>query len=94
MADRAPKYRFIRRLGSGGMAEVFEAAIVGAEGFERRVAIKRILPSLSGDETFAGMFVNEARISSSLRLTGTDELPDGALLMGVATSHSDVFEAE
>jgi serine/threonine protein kinase len=60
------RYEFGRRLGGGGMAEVFLATVVGAEGFQRQVAIKRVLPSYSGDATFAQMFINEAQISSLL----------------------------
>jgi serine/threonine-protein kinase len=63
----AQKYRYEQRLGGGGMAEVFLAHTVGAEGFQRPVAIKRVLPSLSQDAQFATMFVNEARISAMLR---------------------------
>ncbi len=65
-APHAPhrKYRFGARIGGGGMAEVFRGTVVGAEGFERPVAIKRMLPSVSEDPEFAAMFVNEARISS------------------------------
>jgi serine/threonine protein kinase len=61
------KYQYERRLGGGGMAEVFLAHTVGAEGFQRPVAIKRVLPSFSQDAQFATMFVNEARISAMLR---------------------------
>jgi serine/threonine-protein kinase len=63
----AGKYKFERRLGGGGMAEVFLAHTVGAEGFQRPVAIKRVLPSFSEDAQFSTMFVNEARISAMLR---------------------------
>jgi len=48
------------------MAEVYRATLVGAEGFARQVAIKRILPTLSADPMFAEMFVNEARLASML----------------------------
>ena len=34
------------------MAEVFKAKTVGVEGFERIVALKRILPSIAEDEEF------------------------------------------
>ena len=61
------KYRLEQRLGGGGMAEVFLASTMGAEGFQRPVAIKRVLPSFSQDAQFATMFVNEARISAMLR---------------------------
>ena len=48
------------------MAEVFLASTVGAEGFSRRVAIKRVLPGYSDNPAFAKMFIDEARISSRL----------------------------
>ncbi len=48
------------------MAEVFLGSAMGAEGFQRRVAIKRVLPGYSDNAAFAKMFVAEARISSQL----------------------------
>ncbi len=48
------------------MAEVFLGTSIGAEGFMRRVAIKRVLPDLSDNPEFARMFVAEAKISSRL----------------------------
>jgi len=65
--SQGTKYEYQRRLGGGGMAEVFLASTVGVEGFTRPVAIKRVLPSFSEDPSFATMFVNEARLSSILR---------------------------
>jgi serine/threonine protein kinase len=68
MAEGASeKYRLGERIGGGGMAEVFEATLVGVAGFARPVAVKRMLPSLSSDLTFGEMFVNEARIASLLQ---------------------------
>jgi serine/threonine protein kinase len=61
-----PRYLLERRLGAGGMAEVFRARQVGAEGFARRVAVKRVLPSYSQDAVFAQMFISEARLVSHL----------------------------
>ncbi len=63
----AKKYRFTRRLGGGGMAEVWLASVSGAEGFSRPVAIKRILAEHSANPEFARLFIKEARISSQLR---------------------------
>src|SRR5688572_26090205 len=60
------KYRLDRRLGGGGMAEVFSGAAIGAEGFSRQIAIKRVLPGYSENPGFAQMFVAEAQISSRL----------------------------
>ncbi len=48
------------------MAEVFRAKSFGVEGFERIVAIKRILPQMAEDEEFIKMFKDEARIASQL----------------------------
>src|SRR4051812_19709456 len=59
-------YRLQRRLARGGMAEVFLARLIGVEGFERRVAIKRILPHLSDSEEFRAMFLDEARLAAQL----------------------------
>jgi eukaryotic-like serine/threonine-protein kinase len=61
------KYRLDTRLGGGGMAEVFIASIQGAEGFSRRVAIKRVLPGYSENPQFSQMFVAEAQISSRMQ---------------------------
>jgi serine/threonine protein kinase len=60
------KYLLLERIGVGGMAEVFRAKTFGAEGFERLVAIKRILPHLVEDEDFVKMFVDEAKIAVRL----------------------------
>jgi serine/threonine-protein kinase len=61
------RYTLERRLGAGGMAEVFKARQTGAEGFSRLVALKRIAPGLSEDAEFARLFIAEARIAASLQ---------------------------
>jgi serine/threonine protein kinase len=60
------KYFLLERINVGGMAEVYKAKTVGVEGFEKIVAIKRILPSIAEDEEFIKMFVDEAKITSQL----------------------------
>jgi serine/threonine protein kinase len=60
------KYILLERINVGGMAEVYKAKTVGVEGFEKIVAIKRILPSVAEDEEFIEMFVDEAKITSQL----------------------------
>jgi serine/threonine protein kinase len=60
------KYVLTERIGAGGMAEIFRATAFGVEGFTKEVCIKRILPTLSSDETFVRMFVGEAKIAVSL----------------------------
>src|SRR5438270_4309308 len=49
------------------MAEVFRAKAFGVEGFERLVAVKRILPNIAEDEEFIAMFIDEAKISVQLQ---------------------------
>jgi serine/threonine-protein kinase len=49
------------------MAEVFLAKVLGAEGFEKPVAVKRILPSLATDKEFIELFLREARLTVSLQ---------------------------
>src|ERR1041384_162934 len=61
------KYMIDRHLGGGGMAEVFLACTVGAEGFSRRVAIKRVLPGYSRNAQFATLFVAEAQLTARLQ---------------------------
>ena len=39
-------YTLLKRIARGGMAEVFVARQMGIDGFDRLVAIKRILPHL------------------------------------------------
>lgn len=60
-------YRLIRKLAAGGMAEVFLAKVVGAEGFEKPVAVKRILPSLAQDREFVELFLREAKLTVCLQ---------------------------
>ncbi len=62
----ASRYQLGAKLGTGGMADVFAGTSVGAEGFARPVAIKRVLPGFSELPEFAAMFVEEARLASRL----------------------------
>ncbi|MBN2695719.1 serine/threonine protein kinase [bacterium] len=64
---RFGKYLLLDRVNVGGMAEVFKAKTFGIEGFEKLVAIKRILPSIAEDDEFIRMFVDEAKITVKLQ---------------------------
>jgi serine/threonine protein kinase len=54
------------KIGEGGMAEVFAGTGIGANGFEKRVAIKRVLSEFSSQPGFTASFIAEARLASHL----------------------------
>src|SRR5271165_5141715 len=59
-------YELIERVATGGMAEVYLARRAGPHGFQKIVAVKRILPQLAKDADFVAMFVDEARVCARL----------------------------
>lgn len=59
-------YLLLERINIGGMAEVFKAKAFGVEGFQRILAIKRILPNMAEEVEFINMFVDEARLAVQL----------------------------
>ena len=65
MSERQ-RYRIIEKIDSGGMAEIYKAKAITVDGFEKLVAIKRILPSLCSKPKFVNMFLDEARLSMHL----------------------------
>jgi serine/threonine protein kinase len=60
------KYYLLERVNIGGMAEIFKAKAFGVEGFERLLAVKKILASIAEDESFINMFIDEAKIAGQL----------------------------
>ena len=58
--------KLIRKIAAGGMAEVWEARQVGIEGFEKRMAVKVVLPHLNDNEEFIRMFLDEGRLAAKL----------------------------
>jgi serine/threonine protein kinase len=59
------EYQLLKKLATGGMAEVWLARQAGIEGFAKNVVIKRILPHLAEDREFVEMFKNEALIAAN-----------------------------
>jgi serine/threonine-protein kinase len=66
MPKTVGRYQIVDRLAVGGMAELFKATLTGEHGFEKLVAIKKILPHLAVDRQFVEMFIDEARITAQL----------------------------
>jgi serine/threonine protein kinase len=79
------RYELLCEIASGGMATVFAARVAGAVGFEKLVAIKRMLPAMSEDPRFRNMFLDEARVAAHINspyVVSTfdlDAAPDGSL---------------
>jgi serine/threonine-protein kinase len=63
---RFGKYTLLRKLASGGMAELFLALQKSVAGFEKLVVIKRILPAMNHDSAFIEMLLHEAKIAATL----------------------------
>ena len=55
-AERIDRYEIVRKIATGGMAELFLAKQTGMEGFEKAVVLKRILAHLGQDDEFVSMF--------------------------------------
>jgi serine/threonine protein kinase len=67
VGSKLGKYEIIKRLATGGMAEIFLARASGLPGFQKMVVIKRILPQLATKTDFVEMFLDEARIAATLQ---------------------------
>ncbi|MBK8941532.1 MAG: serine/threonine protein kinase [Polyangiaceae bacterium] len=65
-AERLASFEIIKRLGAGGMAEVFLAKKLGAEGTYKLLVLKRIHPSHARSRRFRAMFVEEAHLATRL----------------------------
>jgi serine/threonine protein kinase len=76
------KYYLLERINVGGMAEVFRSKAYGVEGFERLVAVKRILPNIAEDKEFIKMFIDEAKIAVQLNHANIAQIFDLGVVDG------------
>jgi serine/threonine-protein kinase len=60
------RYALFDEIASGGMATVYFGRLIGAAGFARQVAIKRLASRLASDESTRAMFVDEARLGARI----------------------------
>jgi serine/threonine protein kinase len=70
------RYDVLDLIAVRGMAEVFLAKAYGAHGFEKTLAIKRILPELARDPEFAARFIAEAKVAVRLSHTNVVQVFD------------------
>ena len=98
-ADSAPEefgpYLVYEPLGKGGMATVHRAKKRGIAGFERGVALKRMLPHLAEDVDFINSFVREAKVASLLVHPNIAQIYDFGRVGNVyyiAMEHVDGFD--
>ena len=93
------KYKIVRRLSAGGMAEVFLAKQVGIGGFEKVVALKRIQRKLLDSRHQAiELFLNEAKIAGRLTHPNIVQVLDvgevqGALYLAMEYVHGKDLRA-
>ncbi|SET60193.1 serine/threonine-protein kinase [Stigmatella erecta] len=69
MTQQVGKYQLIRKLATGGMAEVYLAKAAGPRGFEKTLVVKCILPHLAQEPSFVEMFLSEAMLAAQLSHT-------------------------
>lgn len=65
-ANHIGRYEIVRRLGAGGMAEVFVARATGEAGFEKLVALKVLQKEFAIQPMVVEHFLDEARLASRL----------------------------
>jgi serine/threonine protein kinase len=60
------RYVIRERMAEGGMGEVFLAVAVGADGFEKPVVVKRLLPKFAGRSDIINLLAAEAKLMTRL----------------------------
>ncbi|HET9485540.1 MAG TPA: serine/threonine-protein kinase, partial [Xanthomonadales bacterium] len=81
--DTFGPYEVFEALGMGGMAMVHRAKKRGIEGFERSVALKRMLQHLAADPNFVDSFIREAKVASLLHHPNIAQVHDFGRISGV-----------
>lgn len=70
------RYELLLPIAQGGMATVWAARQKGSRGFQKTVAIKTMLPSLSEDPQFEQMFLDEAALAARIHHPNVAEILD------------------
>ncbi|TKC99114.1 serine/threonine-protein kinase [Polyangium fumosum] len=70
------RYELLLPIAQGGMATVWAARQKGSRGFQKTVAIKTMLPSISDDPQFEQMFLDEASLAARIHHPNVAEILD------------------
>ncbi len=70
------RYELLEVAGRGGMADVWRGRVRGDSGFVRDVAVKQMHLGLASQAQYVAMFVEEARVGSSLQSPNVAEVHD------------------
>ena len=70
------RYELLLPIAQGGMATVWAARQKGSRGFQKTVAVKTMLPSLSEDPQFEQMFLDEAALAARIHHPNVAEILD------------------
>lgn len=79
---RYGKYLLLDKIATGGMAELYRAKITGVQGFEKLIAIKKILPHLAQEEDLVECFIDEAKLAALLNHQNIVQIYDFGSLEG------------
>src|SRR5215467_3525726 len=83
------RYDLLERIAVGGMAEIFRAKAHGAHGFEKTLAIKRILPDLARDAEFETRFIAEAKLAVALTHANVVQIFDFGRFLKTAAARGE-----
>jgi serine/threonine protein kinase/Flp pilus assembly protein TadD len=65
--EKFGKYQLLQKIAVGGMAELYRSKVTRAHGFEKLVAIKKILPHLTDQGNLVKAFIDEAKLAALLQ---------------------------
>jgi serine/threonine protein kinase len=85
-------YILLRRLGSGGMSEVFLAKPKAADRQDERYAVKRLLPDLARSPNFVELFRQETRLAARLRHPNVVRVHDAGVVDDVCFMVTEYVE--